>query len=68
MVFLIQNARNKDTRKLHGKLDAVLQELWAERSMIHEPELLQLTPDDIMEAISWGEGGWARTECSSVSI
>ncbi|WP_425145477.1 low affinity iron permease family protein [Deinococcus sp.] len=48
MVFLIQNAQNEDTRELHAKLDAVLQELWAERNMIHDPELLQLTPEELL--------------------
>lgn len=55
MVFLIQNAQNEDTRELHAKLDAVLQELRAERNMIHDPELLQLTPDEIMEEVRLGE-------------
>ena len=55
MVFLIQNAQNEDTRELHAKLDAVLQELRAERGMIHDPQLLQLTPDEIMEEVRAGE-------------
>ena len=49
MVFLIQNAQNEDTRELHTKLDAVLQELRAERNMVDDAELLQLTPDELME-------------------
>ncbi|QBY10414.1 hypothetical protein E5F05_19365 [Deinococcus metallilatus] len=56
MVFLIQNAQNEDTRELHAKLDAVLQELRAERGMVHDPELLQLTPDEILEEVRAGEG------------
>ncbi|WP_293912771.1 low affinity iron permease family protein [Deinococcus sp.] len=55
MVFLIQNAQNEDTRELHAKLDAVLQELRAERNMIHDAELLQLTPDEILEEVRLGE-------------
>lgn len=55
MVFLIQNAQNEDTRELHAKLDAVLQELRAERGMIHDPELLALTPDEILEEVRSGE-------------
>ncbi|WP_164473447.1 low affinity iron permease family protein [Deinococcus psychrotolerans] len=57
MVFLIQNAQNEDTRELHAKLDAVLQELRAERNMIHDADLLQLTPDEIMEEVRLGELG-----------
>lgn len=55
MVFLIQNAQNEDTRELHAKLDAVLQELRAERGMLHDPGLLQLTPDEIVEEVRAGE-------------
>lgn len=55
MVFLIQNAQNEDTRELHAKLDAVLQELRAERGMLHDPELLELTPDEILEEVRAGE-------------
>lgn len=55
MVFLIQNAQNEDTRELHAKLDAVLQELRAERNMIHDPELLQLTPDELLEEARAGD-------------
>lgn len=55
MVFLIQNAQNEDTRELHAKLDAVLQELRAERDMLHDPELLTLTPDEIVEEVRAGE-------------
>ena len=57
MVFLIQNAQNEDTRELHAKLDAVLQELRAERNMIHDPELLQLTPDELLEGARAGDYG-----------
>lgn len=56
MVFLIQNAQNEDTRELHAKLDAVLQELRAGRGMVHDPELLELTPDEILEEVRAGEG------------
>jgi low affinity Fe/Cu permease len=56
MVFLIQNAQNEDTRELHAKLDAVLQELRAERGMLHDPELLTLTPDEILEDVRLGDG------------
>lgn len=55
MVFLIQNAQNEDTRELHTKLDAVLQELRAERNMVHDAELLQLTPDELMEGARAGD-------------
>ena len=55
MVFLIQNAQNEDTRELHAKLDAVLQELRAERNMIHDPELLLLTPDELLEEARAGD-------------
>lgn len=55
MVFLIQNAQNEDTRELHAKLDAVLQELRAERGMLHDPELLHLTPDQIVQEVRAGE-------------
>lgn len=56
MVFLIQNAQNEDTRELHAKLDAVLQELRAGRGMLHDPGLLHLTPDEIVEEARLGEG------------
>lgn len=56
MVFLIQNAQNEDTRELHAKLDAVLQELRAGRGMLHDPGLLRLTPDEIVEEARLGEG------------
>ena len=55
MVFLIQNAQNEDTRELHTKLDAVLQELRAERNMVDDAELLQLTPDELMEGARAGD-------------
>ncbi|MEW6421651.1 MAG: low affinity iron permease family protein [Deinococcota bacterium] len=55
MVFLIQNAQNEDTRELHAKLDAVLQELRAERGVVYDPELLELTPDEIIEEVRAGE-------------
>lgn len=49
MVFLIQNAQNEDTRELHAKLDAVLEELRATRGVSHDPELMALTPDELLE-------------------
>ncbi|MBZ9711811.1 low affinity iron permease family protein [Deinococcus multiflagellatus] len=55
MVFLIQNAQNEDTRELHAKLDAVLQELRAERGMMHDPGLLALTPDEIVQEVRAGD-------------
>ena len=55
MVFLIQNAQNEDTRELHAKLDAVLQELRAERNMVHDAELLQLTPDELLQEARAGD-------------
>ncbi|GHF41659.1 low affinity Fe/Cu permease [Deinococcus metalli] len=55
MVFLIQNAQNEDTRELHAKLDAVLAELRVERGMVHDPELLTLSPDEIIEDVRAGE-------------
>ncbi|GGR27870.1 low affinity iron permease family protein [Deinococcus ruber] len=55
MVFLIQNAQNEDTRELHAKLDAVLQELRAERNMMHDPELLQLTPEQLLQEARAGD-------------
>ncbi len=55
MVFLIQNAQNEDTRELHAKLDAVLQELRAERGMIHDADLLELSPAEILEEVRAGE-------------
>lgn len=49
MVFLIQNAQNEDTRELHAKLDAVLEELRATRGVSHDPELMSLTPGELVE-------------------
>jgi len=55
MVFLIQNAQTEDTRELHAKLDAVLAELRVGRGMVHDPELLTLSPDEIIEDVRAGE-------------
>jgi low affinity Fe/Cu permease len=55
LVFLIQNAQNEDTCELHAKLDAVLRELRAERNMIHDPEWLQLTPEEMPEGARAGD-------------
>ncbi|WP_161883040.1 low affinity iron permease family protein [Deinococcus alpinitundrae] len=55
IMFLIQNAENEDTRELHAKLDAVIKALRAERNMIHDPELLQPTSNEIGEEMRLGE-------------